>query len=328
MLYDNALLARTPTWRRTRPRASRSTRGSPREILDYVLREMTVARGRLLLRDRRRQRGRGGQVLRLDAGGGRGGARRRGRGASSARTTTSTSRGNWEGHSILNTSRTGAAVAEVAWALDARRAGARVDALARAALRGAPAARAAGARRQGPDRLERPDDLRLRRGLPRARRSPLPRGRASAPPRFVLRDAAAPEDGRLLRTFRAGSAAPRRVPRGLRVPRRGARRPLRGGRRGALPPRGASAGRAIRARTSRDEAGGFYSTAPAAEALIVRPREGHDGATPSANAMAATPWRGCRSTSAATTCARRPSARRCAPSGRRSPASRARSPGA
>jgi uncharacterized protein YyaL (SSP411 family)/aryl-alcohol dehydrogenase-like predicted oxidoreductase len=36
-----------------------------------------------------------------------------------------------------------------------------------------------------------------------------------------------------------------------------------------------------------DEAGGFYSTARGHEALIVRHREGHDGATPSANALAA-----------------------------------------
>jgi uncharacterized protein YyaL (SSP411 family)/aryl-alcohol dehydrogenase-like predicted oxidoreductase len=36
-----------------------------------------------------------------------------------------------------------------------------------------------------------------------------------------------------------------------------------------------------------DEAGGFYSTARGHEALIVRHREGHDGATPNANAVAA-----------------------------------------
>ena len=36
-----------------------------------------------------------------------------------------------------------------------------------------------------------------------------------------------------------------------------------------------------------DEAGGFFSTARDHEPLIVRPREGHDGATPSANAVAA-----------------------------------------
>ncbi|HET7747073.1 MAG TPA: aldo/keto reductase [Vicinamibacteria bacterium] len=37
----------------------------------------------------------------------------------------------------------------------------------------------------------------------------------------------------------------------------------------------------------RAEEGGFYSTARGHEALVVRPREGHDGATPSANAVAA-----------------------------------------
>jgi hypothetical protein len=37
----------------------------------------------------------------------------------------------------------------------------------------------------------------------------------------------------------------------------------------------------------RAEDGGFYSTSDGHEALVLRPREGHDGATPSANAMAA-----------------------------------------
>ena len=80
MLYDNAQLA-------TRLPGGHQATGEPFyrevavEMLDYVLREMTVARGRLLLRHRRRLRGRGGQVLRLDAGGGARGARRRGGGA-------------------------------------------------------------------------------------------------------------------------------------------------------------------------------------------------------------------------------------------------------
>ena len=46
-----------------------------RETLDYVLREMTDPRGGFYSARRRRQRGRRGQVLRLDAGGNRGGAR-------------------------------------------------------------------------------------------------------------------------------------------------------------------------------------------------------------------------------------------------------------
>ena len=37
----------------------------------------------------------------------------------------------------------------------------------------------------------------------------------------------------------------------------------------------------------RAEGGGFYSTAAQHESLVLRPREGHDGATPSANAVAA-----------------------------------------
>ena len=139
MLYDNAQLARVYL-------EGIQVTGEPfygavaAEILDYVLREMTVARGRLLLRDRRRLRGRGGPVLRLDA-----------RARSSAVLGDEdaagvfcayydvTSAGNWEGHSIPNTSRTGPRVAQ------SPRAGRRdelerdVAALAGAALRGAPA---------------------------------------------------------------------------------------------------------------------------------------------------------------------------------------------
>ena len=166
-----------------------------------------VARGRLLLRDRRRLRGRGGQVLRLDA-------RRRSRPSSATRTRASfcayydvDSRGNWEGHSILNTSRTGPAVA-ARWALEPRTSwSARVAALRERLYEARRAARAAGARRQGPDGLERPHDRRHGRGrtacsaipaLPRGRRT---RGRAVRAARPAARRTAA-----LLRTCRAGTA--------------------------------------------------------------------------------------------------------------------------
>ena len=58
---------RAPTSRRYQATGDAFYARIAREVLDYVLREMTVARGRLLLRHRRRLRGRGGQVLRLDA---------------------------------------------------------------------------------------------------------------------------------------------------------------------------------------------------------------------------------------------------------------------
>jgi hypothetical protein len=74
MLYDQAQIAWAylEAYQVTRnaayaaPRAASSLRGA----------RSLVARGRLRLRRGRRQRGRGGQVLRLDAGRDRGGARR------------------------------------------------------------------------------------------------------------------------------------------------------------------------------------------------------------------------------------------------------------
>ena len=65
----------TPSSAASTSRRSRSTGDAVlppgrEETLDYVLREMTDAEGGLLLDPGRRQRGRGGQVLRLDAGGG------------------------------------------------------------------------------------------------------------------------------------------------------------------------------------------------------------------------------------------------------------------
>ena len=71
MLYDNAQLLRTylHAWQITpRPLYRRIVE----ETIDYVLREMTRSRRRLLQHAGRGQRGRGGQVLRVDAGGDRG----------------------------------------------------------------------------------------------------------------------------------------------------------------------------------------------------------------------------------------------------------------
>ena len=80
--------------------------------------------------------------------------------------------------------------------------------------------------------------------------------------------------------------APRRLPRGLCLPRRWPGEPLRGRRRmKAGSPRHAALVERIRTRF-RAEDGGLYSTSDEHEALLLRPREGHDGATPSANAMA------------------------------------------
>ena len=209
MLYDNALLA-WPTSRATR-RAARAD-FAERRARDPALRRARhdVARGRLLLRDRRRQRrarrrARGGPVLHLDARRDPGGARRRTRAAVAAAYYGVTPAGNFEGRSMLHAPRP----------LDGRgaRAGhgarrrSRGDArrCARDRLLAARAQRAAAApRREDPGRLERPDDLRLRARRLRARRAALRRAGRRAPPSFVLRGCAS--DGRLLRSYGEGRA--------------------------------------------------------------------------------------------------------------------------
>ena len=100
------------------------------------------------------------------------------------------------------------------------------------ALRGARPAGLAGARRQAPDRLERADDLRAGRRRRRPRRAALPRSRRR------LRRVPDHADARRRRAPaaqlqpRAGQAA--RLPRGPRVPARGAAHALRGDVRPAL----------------------------------------------------------------------------------------------
>ena len=283
MLYDNAQLARVylEAYQATgEPLYRRVARGH----LDYVLREMTSPEGGFYSAHRRRQRGRGGQVLRLDAGrGARGARRRRRRRGSSARTTTSPEAGNFEGHSILNVPRP---LDEVAAELGLTRPELDASLAARARrLYAARRPRAAGPRRQGPDRLERADDRRLGRGLPRDRRAELPgagraRGRLPArAPRARGRAAAA--------HLRGGQGAPRRAtsrtmptsPPGCWTSTR------RAATSSHLREAERLAGQ-IRADFSAED-GGFYSTARGHERLIVRHREGHDGATPAANAVAA-----------------------------------------
>ena len=79
MLYDNALLAKTYL-EGYQVTGDAFYARIAREILEYILREMVGPRGRVLFGNRRRLGGRGGQVLRLDAGRGGGGpGPRRGR---------------------------------------------------------------------------------------------------------------------------------------------------------------------------------------------------------------------------------------------------------
>ena len=205
-----ALLASTPTgWCRTSRRCSTTTRcsraptctagrltgderfrgASATETLDWALREMRGAGGRLLLGARRRLRGRGGQVLRLDR---RPSCARCSATTPSRRSRTSAPRRRAElrGRATSCTSR-GADPTRAARAIRAR------------ALRGAVAARLAGPRRQAADRLERADD----RGARRRGRGARPRATTSRPRAtardFVL-DAAA-------RRATAGCCAPSRT---------------------------------------------------------------------------------------------------------------------
>ena len=244
---------------------------------------MTVARGRLLLRDRRRLRGRGGAVLRLDA-------RRRSRqvlGAEDARRLLrllrhQPSAATGKGKSIPNTPAHAVRGGRARSGIGRRRAGgARRRASRAAALRGARRARAARARRQGPHGLERPDDLGPGRGrtacwATRATSTPPTRGRG-----LRARQAArAPTAGCCAPVARARPHLDA-LPRGLRLLGRRARRPAT---RRAAPERFLREAAALAERMRDDFAdrGRAASTRPRAttKPLIVRHREGHDGATP------------------------------------------------
>ena len=105
------------------------------------------------------------------------------------------------------------------------------------AARGARAARPPRARRQAPDRVERADDLRAGRRRRRARGGALPRrrgrGRRVRPARSARRRRAPAAH------VQPRHRAPERLPRGPRVPARGAAHALRGDVRPALVRRGA-----------------------------------------------------------------------------------------
>ena len=130
--------------------------------------------------------------------------------------------GNFEGRNILH--------------VPARRRRRAAAAARRGPPRPARPPRAAGPprpRRQAALLLERADDrgARRRRRGARARRLPRRRG-AAAPASSSSR--CATTTGRLLRTWKDGEAPPQRLPRGPRLPGRGAAAPVRGDPRGAL----------------------------------------------------------------------------------------------
>ena len=203
MLYDNALLARAYLhgWQVTRRPAVPAT--SPSETLDWALREMRAPRGRLLLGARRRLRGRGGQLLRLDA-------RRaaRGRWASDADEAIAwfgaTERGNFEGAQHPRARR--------------RASPRRLPRVARArCTRSAPQRVWPGLDDKRLTVLERADDLGAGRRGRRARARRLP-GRRARARRVRARASCATPSGRLLRTWKDGQAQAQRLPRGPRLP--------------------------------------------------------------------------------------------------------------
>jgi uncharacterized protein YyaL (SSP411 family)/aryl-alcohol dehydrogenase-like predicted oxidoreductase len=281
MLYDNAQLARVYL-EAFQVTGEAFFRRVAMEVLDYVLREMTDAGGGFYSATDADSEGEEGrffvwtpdqleEVL----------------GAEDARAFAAyydiSPRGNWEGHSIPNTSRTGARVA--------RTLGLSEEELERkvAALR--PRVYAARLRRVPPLRddkvltawnglmigalAEGHRVLRERRYLEAAERAAT----------FVLATLARP-DGRLLRTWRAGKAHLDAYLEDYAFlgdalvdvyEAGGDVRFLREAERLA----------AVMREDFAAEDGGFYSTARGHEPLIVRHREGHDGAIPSANAVAA-----------------------------------------
>ena len=95
-------------------------------------------------------------------------------------------------------------------------------------------------------------------------------------------------DGRLLRSYNDGAARLARLPRGSRVPARGAADALRGDLRRALLRLGARARRRDPARASPTrERGGFFVTAADGEPLIARRKDLEDHPIPSGSSSAA-----------------------------------------
>ena len=267
MLYDNAQLARAYLhgWQALGPRAlPPRLRGDPRLGAARDARP----RGRLLLRPRRRLRGRGGPLLRLDTGTDPRGPRRR-RGGRSIDFYGVTEAGNFEGRNILHLA-AGAEAPEPPGLAEARRTlyearAKRVwpslddkrltswNALTIAAL--AEAGAVLGTRRL-PGRS--PPLRRLHPRLP---------ARPRRPPAAHLQGRQGP---------------PQRLPGGPRLPARGAPDPLRIDLRTTLVRRGRkSLADTMIAHFGDPERGGFYSTSNDHEALIARRKEIGDHPIPS-----------------------------------------------
>jgi uncharacterized protein YyaL (SSP411 family)/aryl-alcohol dehydrogenase-like predicted oxidoreductase len=282
MLYDNALLARAYL-------ECHQAAGEPfparvaREVLDYVLREMTSPQGGFYSATDADSEGEEGKYFvwtpdEIEAALGDAEAARR-----FCAYYDITSPGNWEGHAIPNTTRTGARVAAslglAPAELEAEVLALRPRVYAARKLRVPPAlddkvltswnALMIGALAEGHRVLGEPRYLQA----------------AERAARFLLRELRTPE-GRLLRTWRGGHA---HIPAFLEDYAYLCEALIdvyeAGGGAGFLGEAEALA--AEMRRLFADEGGGFFSTAGDHESLIVRHREGNDGAIPSANAAAA-----------------------------------------
>ena len=285
MLYDNAQLG---------PRLPPRLPGHRRRLLpprrrgDAGLRPARDDRtgGRLLLHPGRRQRGRGGEVLRLD---------RRKRStrcsaprtpASSGPTSTSPRGGNFEGHNILHRRRDPGRGGRARSDVPTRRPAGGARAGRASALRGPRAAGPAGAGREGADGLERADAAAPspRPGPCSERHDYLRRAAQRRSSCWPLRQTLAAQAETVapaaLLEGRAGEA--QRLPGGLRLLRRRPAGPLRGDVRSALVRRRREAWR----RPSLDqfadeEAGGFFDTSADHESLAHPPegpvRQRHPG---------------------------------------------------
>ena len=182
-------------------------------------------RGRLLLGPRRRLRGRGGPLLRLDPG-----ARSREACCGDATptpaivATTASPSAATSRAPTSSTSPGGAGARRRPSGLEEARAG---------ALRGARRAGLARPRRQAAHLLERAGDRRPGRGRRGARPRGLPRRRARAAPTSCSTRCAT-RDGPAAAHLQGRRRPPQRLPRGPRLPARGAADPLRSDLRAAL----------------------------------------------------------------------------------------------
>ena len=271
MLYDNALLARAYLhgWQVTGDVPFREV---CTQTLDWAIRELRGPEGGFMSALDADSEGVEGEVLRLDP---------RGAPRDAAPTRSSTSRlsdyfgategGNFEGSNILDALRPGSPAADRDQA---------------APLRRALQAGLAGARRQAPHRVERPDDLGAGRGRRSARATGLPRRRHGTQPGSSSRSCATPTGACCAPGRTAGAAS---TPTWRTTPfcsRRWSRSTSRPSSHAGSTAAREIAGPMIE-RFADEERGGFFETSADHEQLLTRRKDLEDHPIPSGNASAA-----------------------------------------